>query len=86
VSSLRRAAASATELVCRVMGGRRVVRAARFVYRRARLDVPIDPAAEGEMQLHSWIGDEVLAMSSPGEAHAMAAINGRPEQLVKDEG
>jgi FkbM family methyltransferase len=42
-------------VVCRVTGRRRVVRAARFVYRRACLDVPNDPAANGEMQLQSWI-------------------------------
>ena len=42
MSALRRAATTAADLACRAAGRRRVVRAARFVLRRACLDVPND--------------------------------------------
>ena len=61
--ALRHAAATVTDLACRAMGRREVVRAARFVLRRACLDVPNDMCANGEALLQRWI----LDLSSPGE-------------------
>jgi FkbM family methyltransferase len=55
VSSLRKVAATATDVACRTAGRRHVVRAARFVYRRACLDVPNDPLTNGEHELQRWI-------------------------------
>jgi FkbM family methyltransferase len=62
MSTLRRAAAMATDLTCRTAGRRQVVRAARFVLWRARLDVPNDLRTNGESLLQRW----VLDMSPPG--------------------
>ena len=62
MSTLRRTAATATDLACRATGRRQVVRAARFVLRRACLDVPNDLHTNGESSLQQW----VLNMSSPG--------------------
>ncbi len=62
MSTLRRAAATATDLACRTTGRRPVVRAARFVLGRARLDVPNDLRTNGESSLQRW----VLDMSPPG--------------------
>jgi len=55
VSSLRKVAATATDVACRTAGRRHVVRAARFVYRQACLDVPNDPLTNGEHELQRWI-------------------------------
>src|ERR1039457_2187104 len=55
VSNLHRAAATITDLACRMLGRRDVVRAARFVLRRARLDVPNDLRHNGESSLQRWI-------------------------------
>lgn len=62
MSTLRRAAATATDLACLAAGRRPVVRAARFVLGRARLDVPNDLHSNGESSLQRW----VLDMSPPG--------------------
>ena len=62
MSTLRRAAATATDLACLAAGRRPVVRAARFVLGRARLDVPNDLHTNGESSLQRW----VLDMSPPG--------------------
>jgi FkbM family methyltransferase len=62
MSTLRRAATVATDLACRTAGRHSVVRAARFVLYRARLDVPNDPHTNGESALQRWI----LSFSSPG--------------------
>ena len=63
MSMLRRTAAAATDLACHVTGRHQVVRAARFVLRRACLDVPNDLHTNGEYTaLQRW----VLNMSSPG--------------------
>jgi FkbM family methyltransferase len=61
--TLRRAAATATDLACRTVGRRQVVRAARFVLWRARLDVPNDLRTNGESLLQRW----VLDLSPPGQ-------------------
>lgn len=61
--TLRRAAATATDLACRAAGRRHVVRAARFVLWRARLDVPNDLRTNGESSLQRW----VLNLSLPGQ-------------------
>ena len=63
MSSLRRAAARATDVACRATGRARVVRASRFVYRRACLDVPNDPRTNGELELQRW----VLGVPPPGQ-------------------
>jgi FkbM family methyltransferase len=55
MSMLRRAAAATTDLACRSVGRRHVVRAARFVLRRARRDVPNDLRTNGESSLQRWI-------------------------------
>jgi FkbM family methyltransferase len=55
MSTLRRAAAITTGLACQAFGRRDVVRAARFVLCRARLDVPNDLSTNGESSLQRWI-------------------------------
>ena len=60
---IRPAAALATDLACHTLGRGRVVRAARFVLRRSRLDVPNDIATNGE----SWIQQQILQFSNAGE-------------------
>jgi FkbM family methyltransferase len=57
MSALRQAAAATTDMACRAVGRARVVRAARFVLYRARLDVPNDPRANGEPALQRWVLD-----------------------------
>jgi len=61
--SMRTAATTATDVACRVAGRRRVIRTARFVLRRARLDVRNDLRTNGESLLQEW----VLALSPSGE-------------------
>jgi FkbM family methyltransferase len=63
MSALRRAASAATDVACRAMGRRHVVRAARFVLQRARLDLPNDLSTNGETSLQHWI----LELSSAGQ-------------------
>jgi FkbM family methyltransferase len=63
MSTIRRAATAATDLACRVMGRRRVVRASRFVLWRARLDGCNDMRSNGELSLQRW----TLDLSPPGE-------------------
>ena len=63
MSTVRRAAGTATDLACRAAGRRQVVRAARFVLWRARLDVPNDLRTNGESSLQRW----VLNLSPPGQ-------------------
>jgi len=53
--TLHQAAATATDLACRTVGRRQVVRAARFVLSRARLDIPNDLRTNGESSLQRWI-------------------------------
>jgi FkbM family methyltransferase len=55
MSILRQATATATSLACRAVGRRQVVRAARFILWRARLDVPNDLTANGESSLQRWV-------------------------------
>jgi FkbM family methyltransferase len=62
VSISRRTAASTTDLACRAVGRRRVVRAARFVLLRARLDVPNDMTTNGEHALQRC----VIGLAEPG--------------------
>lgn len=62
VSMLRQAAASTTDLACRAVGRRPVVRAARFVLLRARLDVPNDMTTNGEHALQRC----VIGLTEPG--------------------
>jgi FkbM family methyltransferase len=60
----RQAATMATDLACRAVGRRRVVRIARFVLWRARLDGRNDMRSNGELFLQRWI----LDLSRPGDA------------------
>lgn len=62
--ALRSSATALTDIACRTMGRRHVVRAARFALRRAMLDVPNDMARNGEASLQEW----VLTLSAPGQA------------------
>ena len=55
MSTLRRIAAMATDAATRTVGRRHVVRAAKFVLYRARLDVPNDLHSNGESLLQRWI-------------------------------
>jgi FkbM family methyltransferase len=50
----RRIAAAGTDAACRVVGRHTVVRAARFVLFRARLDYPNNMTANGETALQRW--------------------------------
>lgn len=54
-ANVHRAAANATDLACRLVGRRNMVRAARFVLHRARLDIPNDLRSNGESSLQRWI-------------------------------
>jgi FkbM family methyltransferase len=55
MTALRQAAATCTDIACATMGRGQVVRAARFVLRRARLDVANDLTSNGESSLQQWI-------------------------------
>ena len=59
----RTAVATATDVVCHAVGRRRVVRAARFIHRRACLDGPNDMDTNGEV----WLQHQVVGMSPPSE-------------------
>jgi FkbM family methyltransferase len=52
---LRRAAGRCTDVACIAVGRGQVVRAARFVLYRARLDVPNNLTSNGESSLQRWI-------------------------------
>jgi FkbM family methyltransferase len=54
-ANVHRAAADTTDVACRLVGRRNVVRAARFVLHRARLDVPNDLRSNGEWSLQRWV-------------------------------
>jgi FkbM family methyltransferase len=57
MSSFKRVGATATDFACLTLGRRQVVRASRFVLRRASLDVPNDMRINGEERLQRWIID-----------------------------
>lgn len=59
----RTAIAAATDVVCHAVGRRRVVRAARFIHRRACLDGPNDMDTNGEI----WLQHQVVGMSPPAK-------------------
>jgi FkbM family methyltransferase len=61
----RRAAAASTDAACRALGRRTVIRAARYVLYRARLDYPNDMTVNGEASLQRW----VLGLAPGGEVH-----------------
>lgn len=66
MSTLRHA--PATDLACRAVGRRHVVRAATFVLHRARLDISNDLSTNGESSLQRWI----LELSPAGrEIHVL---------------
>jgi len=70
MSAVRRAAAIATDLTCQAVGRRNVVRTARYVLSRARLDYPNDLSANGESDLQRWI----LRFSQAGEQIHVADV------------
>jgi FkbM family methyltransferase len=70
MSAMRTTAATATDLACRTVGRRQVIRAARLVLRRARLDVPNDLRTNGESSLQEW----VIALSTPGQVVRIADV------------
>lgn len=55
MSTMRTIGTATTDLACRAIGRRRVIRAARLVLRRARFDVPNDPRTNGESPLQEWM-------------------------------
>jgi FkbM family methyltransferase len=55
MSTCHRAGTTATDIACFALGRRQVVRAARFVLRRASLDVRNDMRTNGEERLQRWI-------------------------------
>jgi FkbM family methyltransferase len=61
----RGAAATAADAACRVLGRRTVIRAARYVLLRARLDYPNHMSVNGEPALQRW----ALALAPGGEVH-----------------
>lgn len=61
----RRVAAAATDVACRAVGRGAVIRAARYVLLRARLDYPNDMASNGERALQRW----ALDLARGGEMH-----------------
>lgn len=69
-AAARRAAAIGTDLTCRAVGRRTVVRAARYVLSRARLDYPNGLAVNGESAMQRWI----VRLSSPGEQIQVADV------------
>src|SRR5580700_5565098 len=70
MSAVRRAAAIATDLACQAVGRRTVVRTARYILSRARLDYPNDPATNGEADLQRWM----LRFSRTGEPVHVADV------------
>jgi FkbM family methyltransferase len=76
MSVIRGTAVQATDLACRVVGRRHVVRAARFVLWRARLDGPNDMTNNGEESLQRWI----LELSAPGEKVAVVDVGANTGQ------
>jgi FkbM family methyltransferase len=80
-TAVRRAAAIATDLTCQAVGRRTVLRAARYVLSRARLDYPNGMTVNGESALQRWI----LGLSSPGQQIQVADVGanvGRWSQLM----
>lgn len=69
-TAIRRAAAMATDLTCQAVGRRSVVRAARYVLLRARLDYPNSLTVNGESALQRW----VLRLSPAGEQVHVADV------------
>jgi FkbM family methyltransferase len=61
----RRVAATATDVVCGAFGRRAVIRAARYVLLRARLDYPNEMTINGESALQRWM----LGLAPDGEFH-----------------
>jgi FkbM family methyltransferase len=57
MTTLRKSAATVTDLACRFVGRRQVVRASRFVLLRARLDISNDRNTNGETSLQQWMLD-----------------------------
>ena len=82
VTAVRRAAAIATDLTCRAAGKRTVVRTARYVLSRARLDYPNDLSTNCQSALQRWI----LRFSQAGEqihvAHVGANVGRWSESML----
>ena len=70
ITAVRRATAIATDLTCRAAGRRTVVRTARYILSRARLDYPNDMSTNGESALQRWI----LRCSKAGEQIHVADV------------
>jgi len=70
MSAVKRVAAIATDLTCQAVGRRAVVRSARYVLSRARLDYPNELNTNGESALQRWI----LRFSPPGEQIHVADV------------
>jgi FkbM family methyltransferase len=71
MSTVCRVASSATDLACRIIGRRQVVRSARFLLYRARLDI----AVNSERSLQRWMADLAFA-GQPAHVMDMGASVG----------
>jgi FkbM family methyltransferase len=63
MSQPRRTAALMADTLCRIVGRRQVVRAARYTLNRARLDLPNEPTTNGEYDVQRW----VLGATAPNQ-------------------
>ncbi len=70
MSATHKVAATATDVACKAVGRRAVIRAARYVLHRARLDYPNDPAVNGERALQRW----ALGCSPAGDLAHVADV------------
>jgi hypothetical protein len=64
MTTLHKAATVCTDIACAAVGRRNVVRAARFVLYRARLDFPAELSSNSELALQQWILAELPAHAS----------------------
>jgi len=83
ITAGRGAAATAADAACRVLGRRTVIRAARYVLLRARLDYPNHMSVNGELALQRW----ALALApGDGDVHracaSLAMQLGRAEESI----
>ncbi|EHR51805.1 methyltransferase, FkbM family [Saccharomonospora marina XMU15] len=65
MSRLRKAAAATVDTCCTMFGRRPVIRAARFVLNRARLDHSNHAASNGEYALQKWLLSSEVPSASP---------------------
>lgn len=79
--TVRSVADHGVDALCGLAGRARVVRAARFVLHRSRLDLPNNPHTNGEFALQRWVLDAV-APADPLTAFDVGANVGRWSQRL----